>query len=100
VTLPIAVHEAALGARVDVPTLGESVRLRIPAGTSTGQQFRIAGHGVPAAPGQDASETGDLVVEVQIVLAALRDERSRALMKEFGQLNGGDVRQHLFEGHR
>lgn len=101
VIVPIAVHEAALGARVDVPTLGEPVRLRIPAGTSSGRQFKLAGHGVPAAPGQDASASGDLIVEVQIVLPALRDERSRALLKEFGQLNDADVRQHLFEGrHR
>lgn len=100
VTLPIAVHEAALGARVDVPTLGEPVRLRIPAGTSSGRQLRIAGHGVPASPGRDPSEAGDLVVDVQIVLPPLRDERSRRLMKEFGQLNGGDVRQRLFEGRR
>jgi len=100
VTLPVAVHEAALGARVEVPTLGEPVRLRIPPGTSSGRQFRIAGHGVPAAPGHHPSESGDLIVDIQIVLPSLRDERSRALMKEFGQLNGGDVRQQLFEGRR
>ena len=47
-TLPVAVHEAALGARVDVPTLDGPVRLRIPPGTPSGQRFRLAGRGVPA----------------------------------------------------
>ena len=50
-TLPLAVHEAALGARVDVPTLGEPVRLRIPPGTPSGRRLRIRGEGVPPPPG-------------------------------------------------
>jgi molecular chaperone DnaJ len=93
--LPVAVHEAALGAKVDVPTLGERVRLRIPPGTSTGQRFRLRGHGV--APPTGGREPGDLVVEVQIVLPAVKDERSRDLLKEFGRLNDVDVRKHLFQ---
>ena len=50
-TLPVAVHEAALGARVDVPTLDGPVRLRIPPGTPSGQRLRMRGQGVPAAAG-------------------------------------------------
>ncbi len=47
-TLPVAVHEAALGARVDVPTLDGAVRLKIPPGTPAGQRLRVRGQGVPA----------------------------------------------------
>jgi molecular chaperone DnaJ len=93
--LPVAVHEAALGARVDVPTLEGAVRLKIPAGTQSGQRFRIAGKGVPAAPGKDHAP-GDLLVEVQIVLPPIADEQSRELLRAFGRLNDVNVREHLF----
>jgi molecular chaperone DnaJ len=96
VTLPVAVHEAVLGARVDVPTLDEPVRLRIPPGTPSGRRLRLRGRGVPSPFGGDA-EAGDLIVEVLIVLPAVRDERSRELLREFGRLNDVDVRRHLFE---
>lgn len=93
-TLPVAVHEAGLGARVDVPTLQGPLKLRIPAGTPSGRQLRIPGHGVPASA--QGGEAGDLIVHLQIVLPPVRDERSRELLREFGRLNGTDVREHLF----
>jgi len=95
-TVPVAVHEAALGARIEIPTLDEPVRLRILPGTAAGQRLRIKGKGVPSATDPDAA--GDLVAEVQIVLPPVRDERSRELLREFGRLNDADVRAHLFAG--
>jgi molecular chaperone DnaJ len=95
VRVPIAVHEAALGARIEVPTLDGPVRVRIPPGTSSGRRLRVPGHGVPSATA--AGEAGDLIVETLIVLPALRDERSRELMREFGRLNDVDVRREMFE---
>ena len=47
--VPVAVHEAALGARVDVPTLDGPARLRVPPGTQSGQRFRLRGRGAPSA---------------------------------------------------
>ena len=92
-TLPVAVHEAALGAKVDVPALHGPVRMRIPPGAASGQRLRVAGQGVPAAtPG---GEPGDLLVELQIVLPPVRDERSKELLREFARLNDVDVRAHL-----
>ncbi len=93
--LPVAVHEAALGARVNVPTLDGPVVLKIPAGSASGQRLRLRGRGVPGDP-SGATLPGDLVVELQIVLPPVRDERSRELLKEFGRLNDFDVRRHLF----
>ncbi len=58
--VPLAVHEAVLGARIDVPTLDGPVKLRIPPGTQNGQRFRIAGRGVA---GQNGGR-GDLLVDV------------------------------------
>lgn len=94
--LPVAVHEAALGARVDVPTLDGPVKVKIPPGTGSGTKLRVRGQGVPSAHSTDPSMAGDLIAEVQIVLPPVRDERSKALLREFGALNPGDVRAHLF----
>jgi molecular chaperone DnaJ len=90
--VPIAVHEAVLGARIDVPTLDGTVKLRVPPGTQGGQRFRLRGHGIRTASGGH----GDLVAEVRLVLPPVADERSKELMREFGRLNGGDVRQQLW----
>ena len=95
--LPVAVHEAVLGAEVDVPTVVGSVRLRIPPGTSAGQRLRIRGHGVFSALGPDRADAGDLIVEVVLVLPPVIDRRSRELLREFGRLNQIDVRRPLFE---
>ena len=91
IVVPVAVHEAMLGARISVPTLDGKVGLRVPPGTQAGQRFRVSGRGVPAASGA----RGDLVVEVKIVLPSFVDERSRELMREFGRLNSEDVRRDL-----
>lgn len=91
IQVPVAVHEAVLGARIEVPSFDGPVSLRVPPGTQAGQQFRLRGLGVPT-PGGDR---GDLLVHVKLVLPALVDERSKELMREFGRLNGGDVRGEL-----
>lgn len=90
--LPVAVHEAALGARVDVPTLNGSARLRVPPGTVSGQRLRVAGQGV----GPDDETRGDLIVEIRLVLPPDLDEPSKELLREFGRLNSADVRRDLF----
>jgi molecular chaperone DnaJ len=96
-TLPVAVHEAALGSRVNVPTLDGPVSLRVPPGTRSGQRLRIRGRGVPAPAGAGDEANGDLVAEVSLVLPPVRDERSKALLRELGSLTTEDVRAHLFE---
>ena len=92
ITVPVAVHEAALGARIDVPALDGTARLKVPPGTQSGQRFRLRGRGIPSATG----ESGDLVVEARLVLPANLDERSKSLLEEFGRLNPADVRKDLF----
>jgi molecular chaperone DnaJ len=91
VVVPIAIHEAALGARVDIPTPDGSARLRIPAGTQSGQRFRLRERGAPSMRG---GARGDLVVEVRLMLPRLLDERSKELLREFGRINGESVRSH------
>jgi molecular chaperone DnaJ len=97
-TVPIAIHEAALGAKIEVPSLEGPARLRVPPGTQSGQRFRLRERGMPSA--RDGRR-GDLVVEVQLVLPRLLDERSKELLREFGKINAADVRQALSQhkGH-
>ena len=90
VVVPVGVHEAALGAKVDVPALDGSARVRVPPGTQSGQRFRLRERG---APSPRTGQRGDLVVEVRLALPKVLDERSKALLREFGELNqGADVR--------
>ena len=91
IQIPVAVHEAVLGARIDVPTPDGTARLSIPPGTQAGRQFRLTGRGIPSVTGG----CGDLVAEVRLVLPAVVNERSRELMREFGRLNSEDVRKEL-----
>jgi molecular chaperone DnaJ len=95
--VPIAIHEAALGARIDIPTPDGGAKLRVPPGTQSGQRFRLRERG--AASTRDGRR-GDLVVEVKLVLPKLLDERSKELLREFGRINGENVRESFGEtGH-
>jgi len=94
VVVPVAVHEAALGAKIDVPSLEGPTRLRVPPGTQSGQRFRLRERG---APSPRDGRRGDLVVEARLVIPTLLDERSRELMREFGKINGDDVRRQLMK---
>jgi DnaJ-class molecular chaperone len=81
----IGIHEAALGAKIEVPAPDGMARLRVPPGTQTGQRFRVRGRGAPSP--RDGTR-GDLVVEVRIMLPRMLDERSKELLREFGRING------------
>jgi molecular chaperone DnaJ len=88
-TLPVAVHEAVLGARVMVPTVDGPVQVRVPAGIQSGQRLRLRERGVPS---RRTGIRGDLVLEVQLVLPPVLDARGRQLMQEFARLHPEDVR--------
>jgi len=89
VVVPVGVHEAALGARVEITGLDGPVKVRIPPGTQSGQRFRISERGMVSPRG---GPRGDLIVEARLMLPALLDERSKALLREFGEINGAQFR--------
>jgi DnaJ-class molecular chaperone len=76
--LPITLYEAALGAKVRVPTLDKPVEITIPPWTSSGRTFRLKGKGFPAKAGR-----GDLLATVRIVLPEKSDSELDALMKKW-----------------
>jgi molecular chaperone DnaJ len=93
--VPITVAEAALGSKVDVPTIDGRAQLRIPPGTQSGQKLRMRERGVEnaGAPGQ----RGDEIVTVEVVVPQLNDERSKEILREFARLNNQDPRVTLFD---
>ncbi len=74
-TLPIAPWEAALGARVEVPTLDSKINLTIQPGSQSGQRLRVKGHGLPTRSGR-----GDLYVILKVVMPTKEEtEKAREL---------------------
>lgn len=90
--VPVTFTEAALGTRIEVPTIGGKALLRIPPGTQSGQKLRMRGRGLPAA---QSGPAGDQLVEVKIMVPQIRDERSKEILREFAQLNPEDPRSQL-----
>jgi molecular chaperone DnaJ len=87
--------EAALGARIEVPTIDGRAQLKIPPGTKSGQKLRLREKGVPSAT-KDGLR-GDQIVEVQIVVPQPHDLRARELWQELQKLSGDeDPRKELF----
>jgi molecular chaperone DnaJ len=98
VTVPITVSEAALGAKIEVPTIdthdgGGRTQLKIPPGTQTGQKLRLREKGVPSASREGVR--GDEIVEVKIVVPKVQDERSKEILRELAKLNPEDPREEL-----
>lgn len=90
-TLAVAIHEAALGARIEIPSLdGQPARVKVPPGTQSGQRLRLRERGLPSI--RDGRR-GDIVVEARLVLPPVLDERSKELLREFGRINARDVRE-------
>ena len=89
--LPVALHEAILGAEVTVPTLKGRVSLRIPADTQNGRTIRLAGQGMPRAGGGN----GDLYVTVKVVLPTKLTDIERERIREIADAHTEDVRSHL-----
>jgi molecular chaperone DnaJ len=85
VTIPLTVPEAALGAKIEVPTVEGKAQLKIPPGTQSGQKFRLRERGVPSLRNPQAR--GDQFVEVQVALPKVISEETKELLKRYAQLN-------------
>lgn len=87
-TVPISFPQAALGGKVEVPTLEGKVNMNIPAGTQTGKIFRLRGKGFP---GLDGGTRGDQLVEVVVETPVNLSEEQRDLLEKFAEISGDDV---------
>lgn len=94
ITVPVTVAEAALGAKIEVPTIDGRAQLKIPPATQSGQKLRMRERGVPSATREGTR--GDEIVTVEIVVPHLQDERSKEILREFAKLNPEDPRQGMW----
>jgi len=93
-TVPVTVTEAALGAKIEVPTIDGRALLKIVPGTQPGQKLRLREKGVPSAT-QDGAR-GDEIVEITVTIPMPRDERTKELLRELATLNPEDPRAELW----
>ena len=93
VTVPITVPEAALGAKIEVPTVEGKSQLRIPPGTQSGQKFRLRDRGAPSLRNPGAK--GHQFVEVQVMLPKVISEETKELLREYSKLNATNPRVEM-----
>ena len=91
-SVPITVTEAALGAKIEIPSIDGKTILKIPPGTQTGQKFRLRGKGVPS-PRNDIQ--GSQIVEVRVVTPKVADVRSKEILMELARLNPENPRADI-----
>jgi len=94
ITVPVTVAEAALGAKIEVPTIDGRAQLKIPPATQSGQKLRMRERGVPSATQE--GKRGDEIVTVEIVVPHVQDERSKEILREFAKLNPDDPREAIW----
>ena len=94
ITVPVSATEAALGAKIEVPTIDGRTLLKIPPGTQSGQKLRLREKGVPSAT-QEGTR-GDEIVEIKLTVPMPRDERSKEILRELAKLNPEDPRAELW----
>ncbi|MFP5298288.1 MAG: DnaJ C-terminal domain-containing protein [Actinomycetota bacterium] len=90
-TVPVTFPEAALGAKVEVPTLDDPVTVKIPAGTTTGKVLRVRGRGAP----QPKGGRGDLLVKVEVQVPQKLSRRERQLLEELAGVQKDSPREYL-----
>jgi molecular chaperone DnaJ len=99
ISVPVTVMEAALGAKIDVPTVdgvgtaSGRAQLKITPGTQNGQKLRMREKGVVSATRE--GHRGDQIVEVKIVVPKVQDERSKEILRELQKLNPEDPRAEM-----
>lgn len=76
---PLNIVQAVLGDELQVPTVDGSVALKVPAGTQSGQTFRLRGHGAPDVQGRDR---GDELVTVRVQIPTHLTDEQRALFED------------------
>jgi molecular chaperone DnaJ len=93
--VPVTVPEAYLGAEIEVPTVKGPVRARIPAGTVSGQRFRLKGRGIENLR---TGTTGDHYYRVRVVAPTVQSEEGRRAVEALRHLYARDLRADLPRG--
>jgi len=86
---PISFVQAALGDEIEIPTLEEKVKLKIPEGTQPGTRFRLRSKGIPHIKGYGR---GDIIVRVDVVIPKNLNDKQKELLMKFASISGEDVK--------
>ncbi len=89
--VPVAIHELALGASINIPVFKNKVTVAIPANTQNGSVFRLKGQGLAGNGGK----RGDLFVEVKAVIPKTLTSKTKALFEELRRESKDDPRAHI-----
>jgi molecular chaperone DnaJ len=91
VRMPITYTQAALGAKIEVPTLAGPHELKLPAGTQTGEVFRVRGQGMPSPRGRSV---GDLLVQVNVEVPKSLSVEQEELLRQLAEQEQVEVSPH------
>ncbi len=91
ISVPITVSEAALGTKIEVPTVEGKAQLKIPSGTESGQKFRLRERGFPSL--RNPQLRGDQFVDVKIMLPRVISEETKEVLRQFEKLNPENPRK-------
>ena len=94
-TLPVSYMDAALGASVEVPTLGGKAKIKIEAGTPSGKLLRLRGQGFPSI--QRGMPKGDMIVSVHVVVPKHLDKEEKAMLEKMRDMPAFQVDRTKFK---
>jgi molecular chaperone DnaJ len=83
--------EAALGAKVEVPTLDGTVTVKVPAGTQSGKVLRVRGKGGPRPRGG----TGDLLARIEVLVPQKLSKKEKEALEHFDEVHRASPRAHF-----
>jgi molecular chaperone DnaJ len=89
-SVPVTFPEAALGATITVPSLGNPVTLKVPPGSRTGKTVRVRGRGL-----RNKGQNGDLLVTFDVVVPSELSDAERKAVEALAKVSGSSPRAHL-----
>ncbi|MFF5791869.1 DnaJ C-terminal domain-containing protein [Paeniglutamicibacter sp. NPDC012692] len=95
VHVPVTFAEAALGGQIEVPTItGDTVKMKVPAGSSSGRTLRLKGRGV-----HTAKATGDMLVTLDVLVPQNLSKEAKAAVEAFAEATKGEDPRHSLLAH-
>jgi len=90
--LPVTINEAALGAKIEVPTMDGMASMTIPTGTQGGQMFRLKGKGMPHLKG---GGSGDQYIKIMIAIPKDISEEDKGIIRKISSMYKENPRDRL-----
>jgi molecular chaperone DnaJ len=89
---PLSFPQVALGAEIEIAAMEDTVTLKIPPGTQNGDTFKLKGKGMPHL---NSSGSGDMMVQIQIMVPKKLTSREKELLRQFAEETGVNVKKRF-----